>query len=435
MLSESTLETVDSLKCRVLPAPHGALSAMSLGRGVGTSHVLAMLVTVALVVFSCASATNADTTLETRSLGLTSMGAAACAETSTFCEQTVLPALAEDPKLTAFLADARAAAKKQGDGGKYTDVADAYRAIVATATLRFPELLALGCCLAAGECLEDVLAAAGDVGDISSTGHDAARDASNEAAAEALMLAADSNSAATKMPAAALLGANAFACRPPGDLTRCGTTLVELYRSAGTAGFEIGAMRAGEALLARFAGEFIDEQSELSCPQVGDDENQKYNKPAGDGADAATARALFKGLLVGYFDKRAAVRLKELAAVEGRWLTSQDVSGGKGDVAYLLADVLVDGAARFIFVLFIFGIAFRFRNSRIGLWTRSVLWRYSGCSKIARTVRIVQEAFGVVPHRRVNGGRAAARLDKRQSAKKLSKQIAKQLLEDEKKRE
>jgi len=72
--------------------------------------MLATAVTLALL--ASASAADGTPDARSRSFGLTAMGAAACAETEAFCATTVLPALAEDPKLSAFLADARAAATR-----------------------------------------------------------------------------------------------------------------------------------------------------------------------------------------------------------------------------------------------------------------------------------------------------------------------------------
>jgi hypothetical protein len=40
------------------------------------------------------------------------------------------------------------------------------------------------------------------------------------------------------------------------------------------------------------------------------------------------------------------------------------------------------------------------------------------------------EAFGVTPHRRVNGGRVAVRLEKRQSAKKFAKRLMKEAFKE-----
>ena len=83
--------------------------------------------------------------------GLETLGESACADSRAFCEDTVLPALAADERLLAFLAETRAAASAVAPGR-----VDGYRAVAATASLKFPETLALGCCLLAGECAADV---------------------------------------------------------------------------------------------------------------------------------------------------------------------------------------------------------------------------------------------------------------------------------------
>ena len=409
---------------------------MSVARDARASRGLAMLVTlgfVALFVSATAADASPRKAHQGRWLGLTALGEAACGETDAFCETTVLPALREDPELVFFLADVRAAAKKNAarNGGGFQELADAYRAIVTRQVprLRFPELLALGCCLSAGECLDDILGEAPAIlGEAPGASQIDALDASRALAAQTLTLAADAPEAATKMPAATLLGANANACRPPFDQTRCGATVVALYRRAGNQGFEIGVMRAGEVLLARFAGKFVDGTSEHSCFRntTGGDETKSSKTPAGDLADAAAARALFKGLLVSSdFDKRALLRLKELSAVEERWLTSRDGSGSGGhgnkDAAYVLAGVLVDGAVRFVLVTFLFVAAYAFRNTRLGQSTRAFVWHRSGYAHVANSVRKTKEAFGLVPHRRVNGGRA----ERKHEAKKLAKQIVK----------
>ena len=394
--------------------------------------MLATAVTLALL----ASASAADGTPDTRSrsFGLTAMGAAACAETEAFCATTVLPALAEDPKLSAFLAETRAAATRGGpadsDAGSSNAVADNYRAVVATGALRFPERLALGCCLAAGACADDIAAA-------SAASAEASKDASRLAAAEALALAAEEPEAAAKMPAAALLGANAYACRPPDGASRCGSETVSLYRRAGAAGFEMGTMRAGEALLARFAGAFVDESSDSACPrEASAREASARDPPAGDRADAAAAKALFRGLLVTDLDTRAAARLKELQRAEEMWLVKRGAGekGGEKDIAYVLASALVDGAARVVAAVAVSVAAFSARNTRVGLRARELVWRQSGCASLARRWRLLMEAFGVTPHRRVGGGRAAARAVERSSAKKMAKQIVKEILAREKKR-
>ena len=397
--------------------------------------MLATAVTLALL----ASASAADGTPDTRSrsFGLTAMGAAACAETEAFCATTVLPALAEDPKLSAFLAETRAAATRGGPADSderasssratpYSNaVADNYRAVVATGALRFPERLALGCCLAAGACADDIAAA-------SAVSAEESKDVSRLAAAEALKLAAEAPDAVAKMPAAVLLGANAFACRPPDGASRCGAEAVSLYRRAGTAGFEVGTMRAGEALLARFAGAFVDESSGAACPR----EANARDPPAGDRADAAAAKALFRGLLVTDADARAAARLKELQRAEEMWLVKRGngEKGGERDIAYVLADALVDGAARVAAAFAVCVVAFSARNTRVGARARAFVWRRSGCASLATRWRLLMEAFGVTPHRRVGGGRAAARAVQRTSAKKMAKQIVKEILDREKNR-
>ena len=399
-----------------------------------------MLATAAtLALLASASAVDGTSDTRSRSFGLTAMGAAACSETEAFCATTVLPALAEDPKLSAFLADTRAAATRGwADSEEHAspsetganDVVDNYRAVVVSGALRFPERLALGCCLAAGACADDIAAA-------SAASAEASKDASRLAAAEALALAAEEPEAAAKMPAAALLGANAYACRPPDGASRCGSETVSLYRRAGAAGFEMGTMRAGEALLARFAGAFVDESSDSACPrEASAREASARDPPAGDRADAAAAKALFRGLLVTDLDTRAAARLKELQRAEEMWLVKRGAGekGGEKDIAYVLAGALVDGAARVFAAVALSVAAFSARNTRVGARAREFAWRRSGCAGLARRWRLLMEAFGVTPHRRVGGGRAAARAVERSSAKKMAKQIVKEILNQEKNR-
>ena len=69
--------------------------------------------------------------------------------------------------------------------------------------------------------------------------------------------------------------------------------------------------------------------------------------PPGDHADAATARALFKGLLVTDLDRQASHRMKELTRAEELWVSSKL---GRPDAAYEAADLVVDtgGAARLL---------------------------------------------------------------------------------------
>ena len=103
-------------------------------------------------------------------------------------------------------------------------------------------------------------------------------------------------------------------------------------------------MRAGEALLARFSGSLIADET-LGCPRA-DARNE-----AGDFADAATARALFKQLLASNeHDKRASKRLKELREAEDR-VASGDGPSGKPDLAYAAADALVNAVLKGVFVI------------------------------------------------------------------------------------
>jgi hypothetical protein len=79
------------------------------------------------------------------SRGLDNLGQSACQETAAFCEKTVLTALGEDPKLAKFLQNVRSIAREAAPGS-----ADGYStAVLDPTSLKFPEMLALGCCLAA----------------------------------------------------------------------------------------------------------------------------------------------------------------------------------------------------------------------------------------------------------------------------------------------
>ena len=288
------------------------------------------------------------------------MGESACTETEAFCDKTVLRALGEDKKLASFLKNVRAIARQASPGS-----ADGYStAVLDPTSLKFPEMLALGCCLSAGECMADIAGvhdaaakdAAADDKDAAAatataseastttttttttTTASAAKNASiasaRAAAAEILVMAAGHKDV-TKMPAVSLLGANAFACAPPGGKTRCGTEMVEMYRKAGNGGFDVGNLRAGEVLLARFSGPLIDAASGAGCPQG----KSAGSPPPGDHADAATARALFKGLLVTDLDRQASHRMKELTRAEELWVSSKL---GRPDAAYEAADLVVD---------------------------------------------------------------------------------------------
>ena len=141
-------------------------------------------------------------------------------------------------------------------------------------------------------------------------------------------------------------------------------------------------------------------------------------------------------MLVTDLDTRAAARLKELQRAEEMWLVKRGAGekGGEKDIAYVLAGALVDGAARVFAAVALSVAAFSARNTRVGARAREFAWRRSGCAGLARRWRLLMEAFGVTPHRRVGGGRAAARAVQRTSAKKMAKQIVKEILDREKNR-
>jgi hypothetical protein len=388
------------------------------------TRVIATLLSVLLAtILASASASSPPP-----SRGLEAMGAAACAETEAFCEKTILRALREDAKLRAFLEDVRQRAMYHSPG----DLAGYAHAVPNPTSLRFPEQLALGCCLAAGECKTDLQYAAPADGPEETEEEEAEAIARGEAdarrAAGEILLAAASHEDAGKMPAVQLLGANAHVCAPPAGESRCGAKLVDAYRRAGNAGYEVGNLRAGEALLARFSGSLIADET-LGCPRA-DARNE-----AGDFADAATARALFKQLLASNeHDKRASKRLKELREAEDR-VASGDGPSGKPDLAYAAADALVNAVLKGVFVIVVVVVpSFLARNTRFARAVRDVAWRYSGCAMIARQFRRELEFFRFAKPRVVNGGRAAARVERRQSAKKTAKAVMKEVMKAEAKK-
>ena len=384
--------------------------------------------TLALLLVASACVASAGATRP--SLGLESMGTEACAETRAFCEGTVMDAVRADAKLVAFLTDARdSAASSSADAD--VSLADAHRATAASGALKFPELLALGCCLTAGGgCAADVLAR---------TTHDdldAARSAADAsaAAAEIFVLAA-SHPDASRLPASRLLAANAFACQPPRAASRCGRELVQLYRRAGTEGFDIGTVRAGEILLARYAGDRVDPSGGGACPEVipgevrskrrrddddDDDDDDGASPSAGDPVDAADARMLFKSLLAGDLDRRAAARLRELATVEEMRVASRP------DEAYLAADALVRVVGRWLTRAAAF-LAFGAPAARLMMRafpflarvTSPVGWARGVIGGARRRWRRVLENFGAAPVPRAGGGgRQGARAERRERAKR-----------------
>lgn len=387
--------------------------------------------------------------------GLETLGESACADSRAFCEDTVLPALAADERLLAFLAETRAAASAVAPGR-----ADGYRAVAATASLKFPETLALGCCLLAGECAADVRDAededAEDEDAASSADADSAPPSSpsssrpkpsrsaREAAAEILALAAAHPDARAKMPAATLLGADAFACEPPGGdggrgeaSSRCDDRVVELYRRAADVGFEVAALRLGQTLLARFGGRFVDPSSGASCGAAwiarrdARDSSDLAADPSSARrvtADGAEAKALFRRLLASADlgrDKTAAMWLERLNELEELRLRSGAMAP---DAAFVAAEYVVRrfavAAAVACFVLL---PAWLLRRTRVAIRVAGIAWRFTGLglvAAVARTLAAVPafarrqaENFGVAPHRRTRRltKRAAAKLERRKA--------------------
>ena len=383
--------------------------------------------------------------------GLETLGESACADSRAFCEDTVLPALAADERLLAFLAETRAAASAVAPGR-----VDGYRAVAATASLKFPETLALGCCLLAGECAADVRDAE-DEDAASSADADPAPPPSSpsssrpkpsrsarEAAAEILALAAAHPDARAKMPAATLLGADAFACEPPGGdggrgeaSSRCDDRVVELYRRAADVGFEVAALRLGQTLLARFGGRFVDPSSGASCGAAwiarrdARDSSDLAADPSSARrvtADGAEAKALFRRLLASADlgrDKTAAMWLERLNELEELRLRSGAMAP---DAAFVAAEYVVRrfavAAAVACFVLL---PAWLLRRTRVAIRVAGIAWRFTGLglvAAVARTLAAVPafarrqaENFGVAPHRRTRRltKRAAAKLERRKA--------------------
>ena len=379
--------------------------------------------TFALLFAASAFVASAEATRP--SLGLESMGTEACVETQAFCEGTVMDAVRADAKLVAFLTDARdSAASSSADTD--ASLADAHRATAASGALKFPELLALGCCLTAGgDCAADILARTPR--DDPDAARSAAADASAAAAAEILVLAA-SHPDASRLPASRLLAANAFACRPPRAASRCGQELVQLYRRAGREGFDIGTVRAGEILLARYAGDRVDPSGGDACPEViipGQLDDAAASLSAGDPVDAADARALFKSLLAGDMDRRAAARLRELATVEEMRVASRP------DEAYLAANALVRVVERWLTraaalsaLLTSGALAARPLTRAFPFLARVTVaspvgWARGVIGGTRKRWRRLLENFGAAPIPRAGGGgRQGARAERRESAKK-----------------
>jgi len=336
--------------------------------------------------------------------GLADIGSAACDDARSFCRTAVLRALGEDEKLTRFLDNVRETARQASTPGS----ADGYAvAVPDPSSLKLPELLALGCCLSAGDCADEVTSSLPPDADA-----DARIDASIStaaAAAEILALAASHPDAARAPAATMMLAADAAACSPPGNARRCDDSIVDAFRRAGRAGANEGAMRAAEVLIARYAGGLVERGS--SC-EGGD---------GGDPADAAVARALLKGLLATTLDGAAASRLKDLQRVEEMRVANL----GEHDAAYRVADALVNLAAK-VFLVFLVFFALVAAPLRLSSSLRERAWRWSGCAAFARQFRREMEWLGVVEHRRVNGGRQARRFEGHKVTKKFARRVVKE---------
>ena len=335
--------------------------------------------------------------------GLADIGSAACDDARSFCRTAVLRALGEDEKLTRFLDNVRELARRASTPGS----ADGYAvAVPDPSSLKLPELLALGCCLSAGDCADEVTSSLPTDADA-----DARIDASISAAAAAaeIFALAASHPDAARTPAAGatmMLAADAVACSPPGAARRCDDSIVDAFRRAGRAGANEGALRAAEVLIARYAGGLVERRG--GCEDGWDGSIGGDGDRSGDPADAAVARALLKGLLATTLDGVAARRLKELQRVE-----EMRVAGGEHDAAYEVADALVNSAAKLLAFLAIVAAPLRLSSS-----LRDRAWRWSGCAAFARQFRREMEWLGVVEHRRVNGGRQARRFEGQKVTKK-----------------
>ena len=232
-----------------LQAAH-AMGPMTFGRRV----VAALLLVTMSSIGAAASIETQRQTQQTRidlvdvPRGLPDIGSAACHDARSFCAKTVLRALHEDENLTGFLDNVRKLAKEAGTPGS----ADGYAvAVIDPPSLKLPEMLALGCRLSAGACADDVRNSLPPDADA-----DAVIDAvisARTAAAQILALAATHPDVA-KMPAAAMLGADAAACSPPGDAKRCDDSIIDAFRRAGRAGHDMGSLRAAEVLISGYAG-------------------------------------------------------------------------------------------------------------------------------------------------------------------------------------
>lgn len=351
-----------------------------------------VLVTVLVGLFATAVGAHARTAPE-------------CEEARKLCDARIAPAVEKDDKLHAFLRRARADAGKASDGNGVHGYESASES---SGTTTFAEKLALGCCLFSGECADEAASRARE------TDADGVRAAVRGVGARILYEAGKDVDGEKKFPGAALLGADARVCAGLGDggATTCDEELVTMYTRAGNAGEDIGLVRAGDAVLKRYAaglatrvrGESAEEECDVAL--------------GGDAKDALAARSLFTRLLASNrFDKLAADRLKELDRAEALWV--DPTLGGNPDSAYELADALVRMLVRVSVAATVVVISFVFRRSFIveKLWS------------LARSVLLINFVSSI--YRRVTGfiaflrGPPKARVDSRQARREEARKEAK----------
>ena len=187
--------------------------------------------------------------------GLADIGSAACDDARSFCRTAVLRALGEDEKLTRFLDNVRETARQASTPGS----ADGYAvAVPDPSSLKLPELLALGCCLSAGDCADEVT---------SSLPPDADDDARIDASISTARPPPRRSSpwrlrTRTRRgpPAGAtmMLAADAAACSPGERAAVRRLHRGRVPRARGRAGANEGALRAAEVLIARYAGGLVE---------------------------------------------------------------------------------------------------------------------------------------------------------------------------------
>ena len=150
-----------------------------------------------------------------------------------------------------------------------------------------------------------------------------------------------------------------------------------------------------------------------------DDDDDDASSSAGDPVDAADARILFKSLLAGDLDRRAAARLRELATVEEMRVASRP------DEAYLAADALVRVVGRWLTraaALLAFGAPAARLMTRafpfLARVTSPVGWARGVIGGARRRWRRVLENFGAAPVPRAGGGGRQARARRDESARR-----------------